>query len=52
MVFVEGSSFSACETWFASEFLVDPILLPAAPEGGKDGASGPSSPGIAASTAT
>ena len=29
IVFVEGSSFSACETWFASEFLVDPILLPA-----------------------
>lgn len=29
-VFVEGSSFSACETWFASEFLVDPILVPAA----------------------
>lgn len=33
VVFVEGSSFSACETWFSSEFLVDPILLPAAPEG-------------------
>ena len=31
VVFVEGSSFSACETWFASEFLVDPILLPATP---------------------
>ncbi|MBE7243838.1 MAG: Y4yA family PLP-dependent enzyme [Actinomycetospora chiangmaiensis] len=29
IVFVEGSSFSACETWFASEFLVNPILLPA-----------------------
>ncbi len=29
-VFVEGSSFSACETWFDSEFLVDPILLPGA----------------------
>ena len=28
VVFVEGSSFSACETWFASEFLVDPILVP------------------------
>ncbi|OLP42517.1 Y4yA family PLP-dependent enzyme [Rhizobium oryziradicis] len=27
VIFVEGSSFSACETWFASEFLVDPILL-------------------------
>lgn len=26
-LFVEGSSFSACETWFASEFLVDPILV-------------------------
>jgi diaminopimelate decarboxylase len=30
VVFVEGSSFSACETWFGSEFLVDPILVPAA----------------------
>lgn len=29
VIFVEGSSFSACETWFASEYLVDPILLPA-----------------------
>lgn len=28
VIFVEGSSFSACETWFASEFLVDPILIP------------------------
>lgn len=28
VIFVEGSSFSACETWFASEYLVDPILLP------------------------
>jgi diaminopimelate decarboxylase len=27
VIFVEGSSFSACETWFASEFMVDPILL-------------------------
>ncbi|MFG6455777.1 Y4yA family PLP-dependent enzyme [Roseateles sp. BYS96W] len=27
VVYVEGSSFSACETWFASEYLVDPILL-------------------------
>lgn len=27
VVFVEGSSFSACETWFASEYLVDPILV-------------------------
>ncbi len=27
VAFVEGSSFSACETWFASEFLVDPILI-------------------------
>lgn len=27
VIFVEGSSFSACETWFASEFLVDPIHL-------------------------
>jgi len=32
-IFVEGSSFSACETWFVSEFLVDPILISAA-EGG------------------
>lgn len=30
VLFVEGSSFSACETWFASEFLIDPILVPAA----------------------
>lgn len=29
VIFVEGSSFSACETWFASEFLVDPILVSA-----------------------
>ena len=28
VVFVEGSSFSACETWFSSEFLIDPILVP------------------------
>lgn len=27
VVFVEGSSFSACETWFGSEFLVDPLLV-------------------------
>ncbi|QXI18515.1 Y4yA family PLP-dependent enzyme [Pseudomonas hamedanensis] len=27
VIFVEGSSFSACETWFASEYLVDPILI-------------------------
>ncbi|WP_102785659.1 Y4yA family PLP-dependent enzyme [Thalassospira sp. GB04J01] len=27
VLFAEGSSFSACETWFASEFLVDPILI-------------------------
>ena len=38
VVFVEGSSFSACETWFASEFLIDPILLPA--EGRKDAGPG------------
>lgn len=31
VLFVEGSSFSACETWFASEYLVDPILISAAP---------------------
>ncbi|SFW20677.1 MULTISPECIES: Y4yA family PLP-dependent enzyme [Pseudomonas] len=29
VIFVEGSSFSACETWFASEYLVDPILISA-----------------------
>lgn len=27
VIFVEGSSFSACETWFNSEFLIDPIHL-------------------------
>ncbi|POZ99612.1 decarboxylase, partial [Pseudomonas sp. MWU12-2312b] len=27
VIFVEGSSFSACETWFSSEYLVDPILI-------------------------
>jgi len=27
VLFVEGSSFSACETWFSSEYLVDPILI-------------------------
>lgn len=37
VVFVEGSSFSACETWFGSEFLVDPILMPALPERAADG---------------
>jgi diaminopimelate decarboxylase len=40
VLFVEGSSFSACETWFGSEFLVDPVLVsvgaarPAARAGG------------------
>ncbi|TCN25303.1 Y4yA family PLP-dependent enzyme [Sinorhizobium americanum] len=29
VIFLEGSSFSACETWFASEFLIDPILVSA-----------------------
>lgn len=33
VLFAEGSSFSACETWFASEFLVDPILVPAHVDG-------------------
>ncbi|APG51882.1 TPA: Y4yA family PLP-dependent enzyme [Providencia stuartii] len=30
IIFVEGSSFSACETWFNSEFLLDPlhVLVP------------------------
>ena len=27
VIFVEGSSFSACETWFGSEYLVDPLLI-------------------------
>lgn len=27
VLFVEGSSFSACETWFNSEFLIEPIHL-------------------------
>jgi len=27
VIFAEGSSFSACETWFSSEYLVDPILI-------------------------
>lgn len=35
VVFVEGSSFSACETWFSSEFLVDPIHI-SQPGAGKD----------------
>lgn len=33
VIFVEGSSFSACETWFASEYLVDPVLISRAAEG-------------------
>lgn len=39
-IFVEGSSFSACETWFNSEFLVDPILISAA-EGNDATQAGP-----------
>lgn len=35
VVFVEGSSFSACETWFASEYLVDPILVSFGPPRGE-----------------
>ena len=31
VLFVEGSSFSACETWFGSEFLVDPVLISTGP---------------------
>lgn len=31
VLFVEGSSFSACETWFASEYLIDPILISTPP---------------------
>ncbi|AVR97150.1 Y4yA family PLP-dependent enzyme [Pseudoduganella armeniaca] len=38
VVFVEGSSFSACETWFGSEFLVDPLLLPSDPQRASEGA--------------
>lgn len=38
VIFVEGSSFSACETWFASEFLVDPILV-ATEKSGDNGAA-------------
>jgi len=34
VIFVEGSSFSACETWFGSEFLVDPLLISAQREPG------------------
>ncbi|RKE37558.1 diaminopimelate decarboxylase [Paraburkholderia sp. BL23I1N1] len=37
VIFAEGSSFSACETWFASEFLVDPILVPAQVDSEDDG---------------
>lgn len=37
VIFAEGSSFSACETWFASEFLVDPIVLPACADGRQQG---------------
>jgi len=33
VIFVEGSSFSACETWFSSEFLVDPVHVSAAAGG-------------------
>lgn len=29
VIFVEGSSFSACETWFNSEFLIDPLHIKA-----------------------
>ncbi|WP_044874393.1 Y4yA family PLP-dependent enzyme [Pseudomonas sp. LFM046] len=29
VLFAEGSSFSACETWFNSEFLIDPIHISA-----------------------
>lgn len=29
VIFVEGSSFNGCETWFNSEYLVDPIFIPA-----------------------
>lgn len=36
VLFVEGSSFSACETWFNSEFLQDPIHLPCGLAGAND----------------
>lgn len=39
ILFVEGSSFSACETWFNSEFLVDPVLLPCRPHRPEDDAA-------------
>lgn len=38
VIFVEGSSFSACETWFSSEFLVEPILVPGEASGAEEGA--------------
>lgn len=39
VIFVEGSSFSACETWFGSEFLVDPLLIAARRGAGVDAAA-------------
>lgn len=39
VIFAEGSSFSACETWFSSEFLIDPQHVPAADARGRK--SGP-----------
>ncbi|MET9872072.1 hypothetical protein ABZZ16_39300, partial [Streptomyces sp. NPDC006386] len=37
VVTVDGSSLSLSEQWFSSEYLPDPVLLPARP----DGAAGP-----------
>ena len=40
VIFAEGSSFSACETWFASEFLVNPILISPRKDGLRDPVQG------------
>ncbi|MBN3857497.1 Y4yA family PLP-dependent enzyme [Paraburkholderia sp. Ac-20340] len=39
VIFAEGSSFSACETWFGSEFLIDPQHVPLSDAPGRQ--SGP-----------
>ncbi|MFW0755166.1 Y4yA family PLP-dependent enzyme [Pseudomonas sp. H11T01] len=41
VIFVEGSSFSACETWFSSEFLIDPILISTQPDEAPTGITSP-----------
>ncbi|MEO8390074.1 MAG: Y4yA family PLP-dependent enzyme [Polaromonas sp.] len=43
VIFVEGSSFSACETWFTSEFLQDPILVPVSAAAAVDETANPPS---------